>query len=299
MRLPPPFENHVASFYLRAHTHDLLFQSHVNLQYSNVLCRLTQEAENGCHDAVSFKCNTETCNPKLSRLWRISRRFWSEKKYDETLPSAAKITHALEEAAHTPGEEEENNGESASDKLVLQRKKLEKLKRIASNKRGELRTKESWLGLLCIVVMLMLVGWKQTAAIASISKLACLRPADLKKRFKHFYDHDGEVLVTDSKSRSRDGDANGRCIVKKHMRRALPRLIKSEILDKNIPLTSMAVGGLISTTYFEGESAISERQVRKIMCGLGYEWGNLRSAMSRHRRGKPGLVASSRSMPPP
>ena len=115
----------------------------------------------------------------------------------------------------------------------------------------------------------MLAGWKQTTAIASISKLACVKATDLIHAFQHFFET-GDVLVTDSKCYARVGEENGRVRVKQHMRTELPRLIETEILGQNVPLTSMAVGALIAQTWFEGqEGIIGDKQVWRIMSDLG------------------------------
>ena len=70
------------------------------------------------------------------------------------------------------------------------------------------------------------------------------RTTVLTKTFQHFF-KTGDVLVMDSKGRARAGAANGRCIIKKHMRRQLPSLIASEILANDIPVTSESAGALI------------------------------------------------------
>ena len=151
--------------------------------------------------------------------------------------------------------EVENSDPEDSEEMCSQKEKLQELKLLATNSCGELRTKESWQTLFCMVVTCILSKMKTSTVISSISKLACVDRAELLSRFKHFFET-GDVLVTDSKGRARAGDANGRCIVKKYMRRQLPSLIASEILAKDIPLTSGSVGELISQTWFEEKGGV-------------------------------------------
>ena len=143
--------------------------------------------------------------------------------------------------------EVENSDPEDSEQMCSQKEKLQELKLLATDSGVELRTKESWRTLFCMVVTCMLSGWKQTSAIASISKLACVKATDLTHAFQHFSETGG-VLVTDSKCYARVGEENDRVRVKQHMRTELPRLIETEILGQNVPLTFMTVGALIAQT---------------------------------------------------
>jgi hypothetical protein len=164
------------------------------------------------------------------------------------LPSAEEIEQAAQPVPQTEDEDAENSDPEDSEQMCSQKEKLPELKLLATNSGVELRIKESWRTLFSMVVMCMLAGWKQTTAIASISKLACVKATDLTHAFQHFFET-GDVLVMDSKCYAHVGEENGRIRVKQHMRTESPRLIETDILGKNIPLiTFMTVGALIAQT---------------------------------------------------
>ena len=205
--------------------------------------------------------------------------------------SAAQIIQVGQALLKNKDREVENSDPEDSEQMCSQKEKLQELKLLATDSGVELRTKESWRTLFSMVVMCMLAGWKQTTAIAKISKLACVKATDLTHAFQHFSETSG-VLVTDSKCYARVGEENGRVRVKQHMRTELPRLIETEILGQNVPLTSMAVGALIAQTWFEGqEGIIGDKQVWRIMSDLGYEWANLSKHYVETRERKASLCS--------
>jgi len=170
------------------------------------------------------------------------------KQSTEINTSAAQIIQAEKTVLQSKDREVENSDPEDSEQMCSQKEKLQELKLLATDSGVELRTKESWRTLFSMVVMCMLAGWKQTTAIASISKLACVKATDLTHAFQHFFET-GDVLVMDSKCYAHVGEENGRIRVKQHMRTESPRLIETDILGKNIPLiTFMTVGALIAQT---------------------------------------------------
>ena len=116
----------------------------------------------------------------------------------------------------------------------------------------------------------------QGEAVGQIAHHAGVQEQMLNQRFSQFL-ATGDITVTSTAGRARMGDANGRCVIKRWMRRQLPRLIKEELVKNDYPITTYSVAQLISDQFFDGEEdVISDGQVGRIMYQLGYSRGRLR-----------------------